>query len=123
MPAVVLGKSCGACLAASPALLGKSGLAVSFMQTNHGQFSPPRREEPVHFCCDLPPSPFVPPLFIYRQIGFSLTCARARGALAQMGSPPGALAPAPRLGFDLMKVKLLISGLTGGPVVDGFAVN
>ena len=33
-----------------------------------------------------------------------------------MGSPQGARTPAPRLGFGLMRAKVLISGLTG--VVD-----
>ena len=49
---------------------------------------------------------------------WSLALASAVGVLAQMGSPPGARTPAPRLamGFDLMKVKVLFSGLTG--VVD-----
>ena len=47
----VLGKSCGTCLAASPTLLGKTGLVVQFIQTIRGQFSPPKRAEPVYFCC------------------------------------------------------------------------
>ena len=38
-----------------------------------------------------------------------------------MGSPQGARTPAPRLGFDLMKVKVLILGLTG--VVDAAIKN
>ena len=47
---------------------------------------------------------------------WSLALASTVGVLAQMGGPQGARTPAPRLGFDLMKVKVLISGLTG--VVD-----
>ena len=47
---------------------------------------------------------------------WSLTLASTVGVLAQMGSPQGARTPAPRLGFGLMKVKVMISGLTG--VVD-----
>ena len=43
------------------------------------------------------------------------------GVLAQMGSIQGARTPAPRLGVDLMKVKVLISGLTG--VVDAAIGN
>ena len=52
---------------------------------------------------------------------WSLALASTGGALAQMGSPQGARTPAPRLGFDLTKVKVLISGLTG--VVDAAIKN
>ena len=38
-----------------------------------------------------------------------------------MGSPQGAWTQAPRLGFDLMKVEVLISGLAG--VVDAAIKN
>ena len=40
-----------------------------------------------------------------------LALASTVGVLAQMGSPQGTRTPAPRLGFDLMKVRVLISGL------------
>lgn len=50
------------------------------------------------------------------KLGCPLTCAQARGVLAPMGVPPGARTPAPRLGFGLMEVKVLISGLTAAGV-------
>ena len=48
-------------------------------------------------------------------------CARVSGAggmLAQMGGPQSARAPAPGFGFDLMEVKVLISGLAGVVAID-----